>query len=105
MNYSNEEYNVYYKTNWFISIDEEVHQLEGSKHDLKKLEANSRILVEESDVFWLDECWFVYLILKWKQTIKIDFTIWKWSPNWESISLDWYKEKWIIMNFNLELVN
>ena len=48
---------------------------------------------------------FVHLTLTWKSSFKIDFDIWKWAPNWENIILEWFKEKWIKMDYNIKLLD
>ena len=105
INYSNEEYEIHYETDGFITVDDEVHKLNWSEHSLEKLNGNSRILVEENDLWSLDMNWFIHLTLKWKSSFKIDFDIWKWSPKWEEVILDWFENKWIIMQYKLKLID
>lgn len=102
INNSNEKFSVSYETWGFTIYDDEVVKLEGKNKDLWILEPHSRILVEEQDIWALDFSWFVDLTLKWEHNYKINFDIWKWSPEWETINLDWFKDKWIIMNFEIQ---
>jgi hypothetical protein len=95
------EYKVHYATDGFISIDDEVHKLNGSEKDLEDLKAHSRILIEENDIGSLDMNWFIHLTLTGKISLKIDFDIWKWSPRWETTHLEWFQEKWIIMEYTI----
>ena len=104
INYSDTDYNVYYETNGFISVDEDVYNLDGSENDLKVLNANSRILVEEADIWGLDLSWFVNLTLTGEETIEIDFSIWKRAPIGEKISIEWFKEKGILMDFDFKQI-
>jgi hypothetical protein len=99
INNSDKEYKVNYDTNWYFSDEDEVHKLIGSSKKLWLLKANSRILIEEQDLWALDYVWFVNLKLNWNDNFEINFDIWKWHPSWKKIKIDWFNEMWINMNY------
>ena len=102
INNSDKKYEVKYDTGWFTVYDDEVVKLEWKKKDLWFIEPNSRILIEENDLWALDFSWFVDLKLFWNENLHIHFDIWKWSPDSEKIKLDWFKELWTIMDFEIK---
>lgn len=101
INKSENKYEVKYDTWWFASFDYELVKLEWKEKDLWFIFPNSRILIEEQDIWALDFVWYVDLILIWNKNFHIHFSIWKWSPEWKDISLDWFNEKWVLMDFDI----
>lgn len=102
INNSDNQYEVNYVTGWYYSDGEDLYKIDETEKPRWTLFPHSRILVEENDLWQLDIIWYVNLKLKWDTDYQVSFTIWKWSPDWESTRLDWFENSGILMDFEIQ---
>ncbi len=102
INNSDNQYEVNYVTGWYYSDSEDLYKVDETEKPRWTLLPHSRILVEEGDLGQLDIVWYVNLKLKWDTDYQVSFTIWKWSPDWESTRLDWFQNNGILMDFEMQ---